>query len=389
MAVIPPDAGVRMRMQAEASLVEQLRPVRPISGDLPDLQPGQAFTARVVEALPANTYKALVAGRQLTLQLPEGAETDDTLELVVIDRTPQMLIARRAESPLAADAANQPYPYSKISVAGRMIGQLLLGEGEAPRSAALNRGQPLLAQPPASATDLAPTLAKAVSQSGLFYESHQAQWLAGQRPLASLRAEPQGQGPVPPHPQAAAAPAGTPASADASVARGGESLTYDMRAAPPGTPATADEAGTASRLSPSPTAARAESAALPAGIPDELKPLVQQQLDAVASQRLAWHGEAWPGQGIDWKIERELADERQAGQAEAEAPRWATTLRLTMPNLGAVDAQLQLSGSSLRLRLATSADRATDALRSQIAELTRALADAGLTVAGLDIHREA
>ena len=59
MAVIPPDAGVRMRMQAEAGLVEQLQPVRPIQSDLPDLRSGQAFTARVIESLPDNTYKAL------------------------------------------------------------------------------------------------------------------------------------------------------------------------------------------------------------------------------------------------------------------------------------------------------------------------------------------
>lgn len=374
-----------MRMQAEAGLVEQLQPVRPIQSDLPDLRSGQAFTARVIESLPDNTYKALVAGRQLTLQLPEGASTGDTLELVVIDRTPKMLIARRADAPLAADAANQPYAYSKISTAGRMIGQLLLREGETPQSAALNRGQPLLAQPPASAAELAPTLAKAVSQSGLFYESHQAQWLAGQRPLASLKAEPQGQWPVPPRPQPTAP--GSVAGSEAQVSRGSENLTYDMRVAPPGTSAIDVEADMASRSSLS-AAARADSAASPAGIPDLLKPLVQQQLDAVASQRLAWHGEAWPGQNIDWKIEREIADEHQRGQAEPEAPRWATTLRLTMPNLGEVDARLQLSGSSLQLRLTTGADRSADALRNQVAELTRALADAGLTVAGLDIRRE-
>ncbi|HHT9057282.1 TPA: flagellar hook-length control protein FliK, partial [Burkholderia cenocepacia] len=34
-------------------------------------------------------------------------------------------------------------------------------------------------------------LAQAVSESGLFYESHLAQWLAGQRPLAALMREPQ------------------------------------------------------------------------------------------------------------------------------------------------------------------------------------------------------
>lgn len=379
-----------MRMQAEASLVEQLQPVRPISSDLPDLKPGQAFTARVIESLPENTYKALVAGRQLTLQLPEGAKTGDTLELVVIDRTPKMLIARRAESPPGADAANQPYAYSKISTAGRMIGQLLLREGETPQPAALNRGQPLLAQPPTSAAEMVPTLAKAVSQSGLFYESHQAQWLAGQRPLASLRAEPQGQQVVPP--RAPAAPMTGPASAEPMMARAGDGLTYDMRAPSPGAPMTTSiETGTESRPSvPATAATRTESTVPAPGIPDELKPLVQQQLDAVASQRLAWHGEAWPGQGIDWKIEREITDEhRSGGGEEDEAPRWATTLRLTMPNLGEIDARLQLSGSNLRLSLGAGADRAAEALRNQVAELTRALTDAGLTVAGLDIRREA
>ncbi|MBN3829648.1 flagellar hook-length control protein FliK, partial [Burkholderia sp. Ac-20384] len=34
-------------------------------------------------------------------------------------------------------------------------------------------------------------LAQAVSESGLFYESHLAQWLAGQRPLTALMREPQ------------------------------------------------------------------------------------------------------------------------------------------------------------------------------------------------------
>ena len=105
---------------------------------------------------------------------------------------------------------------------------------------------------------------------------------------------------------------------------------------------TSSETGTESRPSvPATAATRTESTVPAPGIPDELKPLVQQQLDAVASQRLAWHGEAWPGQGIDWKIEREITDEhRSGGGEEDEAPRWATTLRLTMPNLGEIDARL-------------------------------------------------
>lgn len=377
MAVIPPDAGVRMRLQTEASLVQPLQPIKPVPGDLPDLQPGQAFTARIVEALPENTYRALVAGRHLTLQLPEGAEAGDMLDLVVIDRTPRAIIAQRAE-PQAAAVANQPYPYAKISTAGRMIGELVLAEGETPQPAALNRGQPLLSQPPTSAADLAPTLAKAVSQSGLFYESHQAQWVAGQRPLESLRTEPQGRLPATAHESTTGQGAVTQLASGATEPAKAETS--------PAPAALAEGART-----PTQTAERASSTFAPTAqaIPEEVRPLVQQQLDAVVTQRLAWHGEAWPGQGIDWEIERDVSDEGREGQTGAEAPRWATTLRLTMPHLGMLDATLQLAGNSLRLQMTTASDTAAEDLRRQMSDLARMLADAGLTLQSAEVRSEA
>ncbi|HDR9394372.1 TPA: flagellar hook-length control protein FliK, partial [Burkholderia multivorans] len=47
------------------------------------------------------------------------------------------------------------------------------------------------AAPPSLAGALRAALAQAVGESGLFYESHLAQWFAGQRPLATLLREPQ------------------------------------------------------------------------------------------------------------------------------------------------------------------------------------------------------
>ena len=70
MVLIPPDAGIRMRMQTDATLLQPVQPTHEIPSDLPELQPGQAFAARILETLPDNTYKALVAGKFLTLQLP-------------------------------------------------------------------------------------------------------------------------------------------------------------------------------------------------------------------------------------------------------------------------------------------------------------------------------
>ncbi|RQR60434.1 flagellar hook-length control protein FliK, partial [Burkholderia sp. Bp9126] len=75
-------------------------------------------------------------------------------------------------------------------------------QATAPQAAVLARdataATPILA--------LRAALAQAVSESGLFYESHLAQWLAGQRPLAALEREPQARLPATPTPAAANPP---------------------------------------------------------------------------------------------------------------------------------------------------------------------------------------
>lgn len=379
MAVIPPDAGVRMRTQADPGQLQALAPVRGIPAGLPEFQPGQAFTARIQEVLPDNTYKALVAGRQLTLQLPEGASPGDTLELTVVDRSAQTLIAKRADgqtNPALVDA--RPYAYSRISDAGRMIGRLLPAEGESPQPAALNRGQPLVAQAPTTGAALAPALQKAVAQSGLFYEAHQAQWVAGERALASLRAEPQGQ--LPP-PLRSVIANGTPGNPEAKTA---STQTAAVRTELTGRPAE-----TSTRVDNQPQAASGTTTQQPQpAIPESIRNIVQQQLDAVATQRLAWHGEVWPGQTVDWAIQRDAVEDRDATDAESiEAPRWSTSLRLTLPRLGTVDAVLQLNGGRLSIRLAADAGTAGN-LREQAGSLNDALTGAGLNVQSLEIRDE-
>lgn len=379
MAVIPPDAGVRMRSHADPGQLQALAPVRGIPAGLPEFQPGQAFTARIQETLPNNTYKALVAGRQLTLQLPEGANPGDVLELTVVDRSAQAVIARRADgqgNPALVDA--RPYPYSRISDAGRLIGRLLPAEGEAPQPAALNRGQPLTTQAPTTGAALAPALQKAVSQSGLFYEAHQAQWVAGERALASLRAEPQGQLPPPTRPTTANATSGNQEAQAANPQTAAVRTELTGRTAEPPT-----------RVDNQPQAASGTTnQQQPPTIPESIRNIVQQQLDAVATQRLAWHGEVWPGQTVEWAIQRDTVEDRDTNGAESvEAPRWSTSLRLTLPRLGTIDAVLQLNGSRLNIRLAAEADAAGN-LREQAASLNEALTGTGLNVQSLEIRDE-
>lgn len=384
MVLIPPDAGIRMRLQTDATLLQPTAPVGEVPSDLPELRTGQTFTARIQEILPDNTYRALVAGKQLTLQLPEGAKTGDTLELVVIDRTPRVVIAQVATD-TAAKGAGEPYPYANVSRAGQMIGQLLLAEGETPQPAPLSRGQPLLAQPPASAAELAPALQKAVAQSGLFYESHQAQWVAGKIPTEQLLHEPQGQRSAPATLAAHGLPP-APAAEAASRAAAAAPHAAQPAAAPPPTLIQTlfgrEEAAPAPSVAATGTTAPAHAAVN--AVPEELRPLVQQQLDAAATQRLVWHGEVWPNQAMDWEVVREDGGGHEGG--EGEATDWRTSLRLEMPRLGEVAASMRLTQAGIHLTLTTPLDASADDLRAAAPALAGALDAAGIRLLSFQVR---
>ncbi|HDR9877944.1 flagellar hook-length control protein FliK [Burkholderia cenocepacia] len=274
-----------------------------------------------------------------------------------------------------------------------------------------------LAPPPVAA--LRAALAQAVSESGLFYESHLAQWLAGQRPLAALMREPQARlatalAPVdpeavphaspdvldellaqrPPLPAAArasaqppaqgGAPAREPAQPALAAARQGASLPSDpadplaAHADARWTPARAELAAASS--DPQPPLATVHPAAVP---------LVRQQLDALATDQFRWTGEAWPGARLDWTIEPDEPGHRAprgGGDDDAgDGIAWRTRLTLTLPSLGTVDAELVLNGAQLVARLRanqTGADRLT---RNEAA-LRQRLEGSGLKVGGLSIR---
>ena len=381
MVLIPNDVGVRMRMQTETAL-HPVAPVSEIPADLVELRPGTAFSARIQEVLPENTYKALVAGRSLTLALPEGAKAGDTLELVVIDRTPRVIVAQLANRNGAGEATSGAGdPFTRLSQTAQLIGALLTRDGAPPPPAALTRGQALLAALPADtsklAAELAPQLAKAVSQSGLFYESHQVQWVMGQRPMSDLLVEPQAK-----H-----------AAAENPSAPGQEAVGLTNRATSDGRPAApagamvllqnlfgADESRQQTGTQPAAAANPAQA------VPEELRPLVQQQLDAAATQRMAWHGEVWPGQSLNWQIE---PDDQQTGKEQTDSARgWITSLRLVTPRLGEIDARLKLTQQGVRITIATPTGASAANLLGAAPSLEKAMAAAGVPLLGLQVKHE-
>lgn len=386
MALIPPDAGIGMRMQAAADLLQPVTPIQEIPSDLPELRQGQTFSARIQEVLPENTYKALVAGKQITLQLPQGANAGDTLELVVIDRTPKVVIAQLAGQS-ATQAADDAYPYATLSKAGQMIGNLLLQEGETPEPVPLNRGQPVLSHPPAAAGELAPALAKAVSSSGLFYESHLVQWALGKVPTEQLLQEPQGSKSSPAAffahgllPTETAEEAVRRTTAEQAAQAGGK--------APTGPAAALMRSlfGGEETPGPAPAAAPQSGPLAQAAIPDDLRPLVQQQLDAAGTQRMIWHGEAWPNQQIKWEVSQE--EERRAADGTEEPAAWRTHLSMESPRLGRVDAAVQLTPTGVRIALGTPYSGTAADLNNAAPALAASLEAAGITLLGFQVKHE-
>ncbi|MGY4727227.1 flagellar hook-length control protein FliK [Burkholderia pyrrocinia] len=263
-------------------------------------------------------------------------------------------------------------------------------------------------------------LAQAVSESGLFYESHLAQWLAGQRPLAALMREPQArltaalapadpdaaqpgstdvldellaQRPPLPATARATAQAGAPAQGGAPARDASQALPAAARQGASLPPDTADPLG--AHADPRWTPARAGLAAASsdpqaqplAPVHPAAVPLVRQQLDALATDQFRWTGEAWPGARLDWTIEPDDPGSRapRGGGDAGDGIAWRTRLTLTLPSLGTVDAELVLNGAQLVARLRANQTGA-DRLTRHEAALRQRLEGSGLRVGGLSIR---
>lgn len=408
--MIPSDLAARLRTLTEASFFETEPPVpglqraREIQSRLPELVPGQRFFATLQRTLPDGSFRAVVAGQQMTLALDGAAKSGDTLELEVTQLTPRTVFARVVGGEAAGTAGASAQP--ALSQTGKLISFLLTGQ-PAPSAASLAGNRPLLSAPPTAGSQLVPVLRQALGQSGLFYESHQVQWVLGKLDTAALLREPQGQAGGA---NAAGGGAGANAGAAAGTAAGGSVATGigTMAGAAaastsvaagqgPGTPVDAAES-TASRAITDTDASRSASSTVraaldetaaprPTAIPERLMPVVHQQLDALATQQYVWQGQAWPGQRFEWWIEDPQHEGEQAGEEAENA--WNTTLRLTLPRLGGVEARLHLTPAGVALRLVADDTATLQTLDGGAAALASALEAANLKLTGLVIEPRA
>jgi hypothetical protein len=279
----------------------------------------------IVQRLPATQGQGYVVnhhGQTLTLALRGDYTAGQTVRLAVAPAIPES-----APGSQTATAAGAPPTAVTLGAEARLIGAILSRGANIPAGAPLQ----LATNAATSANPPGPeALKQALTESGVFYESHVVEWVQGERTMAELRREPQ-------------------ASFDAI------------------TQSTAAPAGSES-----------------AGIPDALVPVVKEQLNAIDSRQIAWRGEIWPQQTIELTI-AEQESEGHGGHEEGTPAAWTTSMKLELPSLGGLRAVLQMQGDSLRLGLRASAE-STSTLRDNGTELAASFAALGLKLVSMRVE---
>lgn len=122
-------------------------------------------------------------------------------------------------------------------------------------------------------------------------------------------------------------------------------------------------------------------------VPRELVPLVQQQLNGLATQNFVWQGQVWPGQPLWWEISSD--PESQALKENEPASQWQTRLKLDLPALGGIDVSLRLgAGGSLAISVNTETSSSEAKLRDSAQALREQLQAAGLTLTQLRVDHD-
>jgi hypothetical protein len=90
----------------------------------------------------------------------------------------------------------------------------------------------------------------------------------------------------------------------------------------------------------------------------------------------------WPKQWLQWEIEERAPDAAPGPEAPAS---WQTRLRLELPQLGELNAVLNLGGDGVQIKLDAANPASAALLQGQRASLQAALAAAGVPSTGIAI----
>lgn len=341
---------IKTDLIATQTQVTPITPVTPVTAipdpqsSFPEFAQGQKYQALIETRLFNGNSRVLVAGKLLQMHLPDNFQPGNKLELVFISQEPKLKFLILNEAPIDTGKNN-----TSISTTGRFLGALMQDTlKQTPASItptntvttlSLTSPTPILAGPSINSTELPGLLQKAIVQSGLFYESHQAQWVNGENTLENLQQEPQG--------KLVLVAADLPAAKVAASALLGPEMSVHTQTIP----------------------------------------LVQQQLTTLETGHLFWRGEIWQGQPMEWDI-NEHSQEKEKENESDQVAQWRTQLRLSMPQLGDITATITLNAQSINIKINTSQQDTARLLKSNQSPLTMDMQLVGLNIQAVEVQHD-
>lgn len=167
-------------------------------------------------------------------------------------------------------------------------------------------------------------LQQTVKESGLFYESHLGKWVRGEMALENIQREPQ---------------------ARLLQAPGPRLDLPDLE-----------------------------------GMPEQAARLASRQLHMLEGGPFLWQGQVWPGQVAEWQVQER---ERERAEDEAAGQKWHSQLRLSLPRLGEIAAELDVGALGLRIRLRPGAPETLAEINAAMPELVQRLRAAELNLSSV------
>jgi hypothetical protein len=308
-----------------------LRPAEPVqaiarevSSRFASIPLGQPIWGAVKAQFADGMFLVEVEDAEIRMRLPSAHNPGDRLQLALLARSPQLTFLLRTVPKVDRTC---------LSSAGEAIAKLLGRAHDSAAPSSVVGTDPIVQDSAANPAQISEGLRERLATSGLFYESHVAEWVGGSRSLESLSREPQ------------------------------QRLTANPRT-------------------------RSKGAVDTDAPPQDLASLVELQLDALEQQRMAWRGELWPGQFMQWEVGKRTEQATSQGSHEERTDPirvWETAIQLELPALGNITARLQVTGSRLQIRIHTSDSWSTSKLTDRTRELVCSLSDSGLLTESLSI----
>lgn len=299
---------------------------------------GQILTG-LVKAQDKDISMVEIAGQTVAMRLPHPAAVGDTLNLRFAGHMPQAVFMLEPPGTAAGDGP-------QLSQTARMLSDIMQRVPDRNALSTLTPPGPLLDRPTANPAELALALRTALVRSGLFYESHLADWTVGLDSLDGLMQEPQNKLAAT---ESARAAAGTQLLLSAAEATGPKLL-------------------------------------------NPMHALLTQQLQVLESPQFVWRGEVWPGQELIWQLRQETdpaQDHSAMTRNDETQPGWESKLRLTLPQLGTVTVHIKLDArQAFTIRIVPEQAEVEPLLQQNQGQLIDQLAAAGCTLQSLRVAQD-